>query len=122
MDPGTPGGTRTVTIGINSSGRIAGQSSPANGRLHGLLIDGGVVVGVDNLIDPMSGFTTTARRGINSSGRIVADGVGSGGLFHAYLRSPVPEPSSPAPFAVGLGSVAATKVLRARKARGRTRE
>ena len=51
---------------------------------------------LNNLIDPSSGagWNLTGCGGINDAGQIVASGYNPQGEFHAFLLTPVPEPSS----------------------------
>jgi len=49
---------------------------------------------LNNLIDPSLGWDLTGTGGINDAGEIVGSGYNPQGQFHAFLLTPVPEPST----------------------------
>lgn len=73
---------------INDEGQVTGHSDSLGGP-HAFLYRDGQMVDLNGLIDPTLGITLTDATGINDHGHIVANG-GS----HAYLLTPVPEPST----------------------------
>ena len=48
---------------------------------------------LNDLVDPASGWTLTVAQSINDSGWIVGYGTNPAGQTHAFLLTPVPEPS-----------------------------
>jgi probable HAF family extracellular repeat protein len=102
-DLGTLGGTDSYGIGINSNGEVTGYSqTTADATYHAFLYasDSGMV-DLNTLIDPLSGWELLFGRGINDAGQITGQGV-IGGERHAFLLTPVPEPSGFALLALGL--------------------
>lgn len=108
-DLGTIPGYSTHGLAINASGQIVGNFSigTSTNADHAMLYD--IVQGMVDLnsqISPSSGWFLTNATAINDKGRIV--GVGThNGLEHAFLLTPVPEPSSVVFAAFGLASLAA---------------
>ena len=49
---------------------------------------------LNNLIAPTSGWTLEEANGINDLGQIVGGGYNSSGQWHAFLLTPIPEPST----------------------------
>jgi probable HAF family extracellular repeat protein len=78
---------------INDEGQVTGYSSSFGGP-HGFLYSNGQMVDSNDLIDPALGITLQEATGINNHGQIVANGVGASPRVHAYLLTPVPEPST----------------------------
>jgi probable HAF family extracellular repeat protein len=93
-DLGTLGGQSSQAYAINSSGLVVGYATTSDGKTHAFLYDGsGPIQDLNNLIDPSSGWTLNMAKGINDNGQIV--GIGQvGGYNHAFLLTPVPEPST----------------------------
>ena len=59
------------------------------------------MVDLNTLIDPLSGWELSAATAINDAGQITGYGV-IGGQNHAFLLTPVPEPTTLALLALGL--------------------
>ena len=92
-DLGTLGGTESLGFGINASNIVVGSSYLAgNAAQHAFLFDG-AMHDLNSLIDPSAGWVLTEARAINDRGQIVGYGV-IGGHTHAFLMTPVPEPSA----------------------------
>jgi probable HAF family extracellular repeat protein len=91
-DLGTIGGRHSFAEAINSGGQIVGESNPLNSTAyHAVLWNQGVIVDLNSLIDPTSGWVLEGATGINDSGMIV--GWGSlNGAQHGWAIV-VPEPS-----------------------------
>ena len=75
------------------------------------------MVDLNDLIDSASGWTLASATAINDSGWIVGNGTNSLGQSHAFLLTPIPEPSTAALATSGLAA-ALLAVWRRRK-RGR---
>ena len=59
-----------------------------------LYTQAGGMQNLNNLIDPSLGWDLTGAGGINDAGDIVGSGFNPQGQFHAFLLTPVPEPST----------------------------
>jgi MYXO-CTERM domain-containing protein len=102
-----PGASYTDASGINRTGDIVGTFDDDAGT-HGFLYRGGTFTP----IDLGGGALTTAAR-INDSGQIVGVFDDANGRQHGFLATPIPEPASPAPFALaGLAGLAALRRCR----------
>jgi probable HAF family extracellular repeat protein len=96
-DLGTLGGTYSVGLSINASGKVTGFSGDlqANGEYlyRGFLYNGTAMVDLNTLVtaSPLAAYVTiTEGHAINDNGWIVADGIDSRtDETHAYLLTPV---------------------------------
>jgi probable HAF family extracellular repeat protein len=94
--------------GINNTGEIVGSSTVRIGdALHGhaFLYVAGAMHDLNEFIDPSTGWELNAATGINDHGQIVGWGrilVNGAREDHAFLLTPIPEPSSFALAALGL--------------------
>jgi probable HAF family extracellular repeat protein len=113
-DLGTlPGCAGSQALGINANGQVVGctltiQTTPPISYLapaSAFLYSAGAMVDLNSLIDPASGWTLTSATAINDSGWIVGNGTNSLGQSHAFLLTPIPEPSTAALAASGLAAV-----------------
>ena len=86
--------------GINASGQVTGWSYTTTGTMHAFLYSGGVMTDLNTLIDPTSGWVLQTAQAINDSGQITGYGI-IGGQTHAFLLTPIPEPSSVVLAALG---------------------
>ncbi len=105
-DLGTLGGTDSVGQGINDSGQITGHSTTIDGVQHAFLYDSnlGRMFDLNQLIDPLSGWTLRAATDINNVGQITGSGI-INGETHAFILTPDTPPAVvpvPAPAALGL--------------------
>ncbi len=87
----TPGNSSGMAI--NGLGQITGWTSTPSGT-HAFVYDGGTMTDLNSLIDPSSGWLLSEGLGINDQGQITGYGYINGGPQHAFLLTPVPEPSS----------------------------
>lgn len=94
-DLGTLGGTGSIANGINLAGDIVGDADILAGNQGHAFIDrAGVMLDLNSLLVGPSGFSYLQEAfAINDAGMIVGDGVMADGSVHAFLLSPVPEPS-----------------------------
>jgi probable HAF family extracellular repeat protein len=102
LDLGTLGGGDSYGNGINASGQVVGQRVYGNILIHAFLYtsDSGMV-DLNSLIDPLSGWELDTAIAINDAGQITGIGI-HGNEYHAFLLTPVPEPSTLALLALGL--------------------
>jgi probable HAF family extracellular repeat protein len=115
------GGLDSQALGINDIGQIVGIGRDANSSIRAFLwtqSDG--MVNLNGLLDSSgTGWSLGFANSINNLGQIVGDGFydpdgpgGTPGVAHAFLLTPVPEPSS----LIGSFSIA---ILSIRYRRGR---
>lgn len=103
-DLGTLGGIYSSANGINNSGQVVGESYLAGNRTaHGFLYDNGTITDLNDLIDPLTGWTISNAVAINNSGQIAAYSCSTTGDCRALLLSPVPEPEVYIMMLAGLG-------------------
>ncbi len=90
------GSSATEATGINLSGQIVGTAffpqqsyhPPIPGKHVALIVRNDVLVDLNTLIAPNSGFTITDAIGINDSGRILCNASNSSNATRAVLLSP----------------------------------
>jgi probable HAF family extracellular repeat protein len=99
-NPGTdlgtlPGFTNSIGVGINALGVVVGTSYPANGDNFSsrAFIDDTQMRDLNDLIPAGSGWLLLGASGINDLGQITGGGT-INGQTHAFLLTPVPEPSA----------------------------
>ena len=102
-DPTVPFGYDS--IGFSSYGRA-------------FLYSNGTMVNLNGIVDPGSGWTLEYASAVNDSGQIVGYGINSTGVTHAFLLTPIPEPSTFVLLGVGAISLLA---FAWRRRRGRAR-
>jgi probable HAF family extracellular repeat protein len=115
-DLGTLGGTGSGGSGINASGQVTGGAqTTGDAAVHAFLYD--IVHGMvdlNSLINPSSGWVLDSGNAINDLGQITGNGA-IGGQTHAFLLTPVPEPSSLVLASLALGAIAAYRGWRRRR-------
>jgi probable HAF family extracellular repeat protein len=94
-DLGTLGGAFSYAYCINTAGKVVGYSLTTDNIAEHAFVYDGVhgMVDLNSLIDPLSGWELNTAFGINDLGQICGDGFINGDL-HAFLMTPVPEPST----------------------------
>ena len=97
QDLGTLGCPTSYGNRINNQGQITGSSCTSNGIDHAFLYTNGQMQDLNNLIDPTLQVTLVYGAGTNDNGQIIADGNVNRTESHAYLLTPVPEPSTLGP-------------------------
>lgn len=108
---GDLGLTETSAADINSAGFVVGTGAnlDADYGTGGFIWHNGVMRELSTLIDPASGWTITRAMGINDNNQIAAFGCHIGGGCQALLldlqAQAVPEPSTLAMLAGGLGLI-----------------
>lgn len=115
---GSFGGSSSRADGINALGQIVGMSTlPGDLAMHATIFElGASPVDLNNLIDPLSGWTLQEATAINAKGDIVGYGKFNGQSL-AFLASPVS--AVPVPAAVwlfGTGLLGLTCFARKREA------
>lgn len=91
----TSGAVTSQGLDINNLGHVVGTLvfDPNNGEHnHGFLYRDGMMIDVNTLLPPNSGWLLRDAQAINDIGQIVGFG-NINGEQHAYLLTPVPEPS-----------------------------
>ena len=91
-------GTKSEAFAINNAGQIVGNywSTGGSSTFRAFLYQAGNIIDLNNAIAPDSSFTLQSAQGINNSGQIVGYGINSLGQTHAFLLTPIPEPTSTA--------------------------
>ena len=110
---GTLGGSYSMGYGINTLGQIVGSSQMSDEVAHHAFVYDPLHGMVDlNTLITAAGWNLFRAHDINESGQIVGQGYLNGEM-HAFLLTPVPEPSSLALATTGC----ATLILLARRRR-----
>jgi probable HAF family extracellular repeat protein len=94
-DLGTLGGQYSYAWGINDSGQVVGEAyTTGDAAIHAFLYSGSTMTDLNTMIDPNSGWILTDASAINDAGQIAGKGMNSRYQNHAFLLTPVPEPST----------------------------
>ena len=104
VDLGTFGGRSGRAFGINNSGQIVGSCETSDSGTHACFYYNVVTTNLNEVIAPVSGWTLYEADAINDSGQIAGTMINASGQLHAYLLTPVPEPSTLA--LLGISAVA----------------
>lgn len=102
-DLGTLGGTNSNALDINDSGQVVGTS---DGSAFLWQSDGGMQ-NLNNLKAAGSDLMLVQATAINDNGQIVGYGTNTSGQIHAFLLTPIPEPSTLALLSMGAISLLA---------------
>ena len=94
-DLGALGGSWAEGDAINNSDQIVGYSDTSgSSNPHAFRWTSSTgMVDLNTLIDPRNGWVLNFASGINDAGQICGGGT-IGGQSHAFLLTPIPEPSS----------------------------
>lgn len=84
---GTLGGARSAALAINDGGVAVGWAEIADGTRHAFLHDAGLLLDLNDLIPPGSGWTLREATAINDGWQIAGNGVHNG-QERAFLLSP----------------------------------
>ncbi|MGA2061155.1 MAG: PEP-CTERM sorting domain-containing protein [Thermoguttaceae bacterium] len=98
---GTLAGQTAYPWSINSSGTVVGIAGAPYGPGRAFIYSNGTMTDLNSLINPGLGFTLVGAMDINDSGWIVGYGANVAGHEHAFLLTPIPEPSTLVLFGVG---------------------
>jgi len=101
QDLGTLGGTSSDAYGINGSGQVVGKAKTANEDGHACLWENGAMYDLNELILSDSGWALRRATCINDVGQVVGTGLNPQGYEHAFLLTPIPEPSTPSLVVLG---------------------
>jgi probable HAF family extracellular repeat protein len=112
----------SIAYDINKHGQVVGSSAvqltETSYGYHGFLYDSATgMVDLNSLIDPATGWVITDAEGINGAQQIAATACRGGAIGECYavrldLVSAVPEPSSWAMLAFGLGAIGLRRARR----------
>jgi len=108
-----PGHRWACAEDINDFGQVVGYSyrfGPLNDD-RAFLWQDGTIVDLNELIPADSGWILRQARGINNRGQIVGTGLISG-QWHAYVATPVPEPTTLVLLSAGLAGLAFLRTRR----------
>jgi probable HAF family extracellular repeat protein len=94
----------SLGFGMNASGDVVGYCN--GGGTVAFLYSAGTMTDLNSLIDPASGWHLSEAYAINNIGEIVGYGT-INEQTHAFLLTPVPEPSSIALLTIGAIGLAA---------------
>jgi probable HAF family extracellular repeat protein len=78
---------------VNASGQAVGSAGVTGADDHACLFNNGAVLDLNTVIDTSSGWALEEAHDINDQGCIVGEGM-INGVQHAFLLTPVPEPST----------------------------
>ena len=109
------GDTHSWAHAINTSGQVVGESFVDFGDEHAFFYDNGKMVDLNSLVDPATNWLLQNATDINDSGWIVGWGSNSTGQSHAFLLTPIPEPSTLILLGIGAISLFACACRRRRK-------
>jgi probable HAF family extracellular repeat protein len=107
IDLGTlPGWSCSCACGINNNSQVVGSCyDAAQESSRAFLCCDRTMLDLNSLIDPTSGWILEEANAINDAGQIVGRGINAAGQTHAFLLTPVPEPSTPVLFGIGAVSL-----------------
>jgi probable HAF family extracellular repeat protein len=97
QDLGTLGGIFSMAYGINSSGQVVGKSGNNSDLYYHAFVwqSGTGMQDLNNMNDSPSGWILDSASAVNDKGWIVCSGINpSAQITHAFLLTPIPEPSS----------------------------
>ncbi len=115
-DLGTLGGLTAGAERINDFGTIVGGSQLLDGSGAAFIYtDSGGMVDLNTLVS-LSGWTLDDAVGVNESGQIICQGVNANSVYHGFLLTPVPEPSTGALlFATACAAIFLARILRSQR-------
>lgn len=94
-DLGALRGNRSWAAAINDVGQVVGDSHIDSGEaIHAVLWEHGKMTDLNTLIPPNSGWVLYSARDINKDGQIVGYGDSGGADVHAFLLTPLLQPSA----------------------------
>jgi probable HAF family extracellular repeat protein len=93
-DIDTLGSVSSSAAAINNRGQIVGMWAGPHTSNQGFLYENGVMTDFRSLIDPSVNWSKMEGTGINDLGWIIGVGYNAQNQQHAFLMTPVPEPST----------------------------
>jgi probable HAF family extracellular repeat protein len=94
QDLGTLGGDFSEALAINNFGQVVGMSNNSYNNTTAFIWDDGVMIDLNDLLPQGSGWSHLQfAHDINNNGQIVGWGY-IGGEGHAFVMTPIPEPST----------------------------
>jgi len=112
-DLGTLGGRDSYGWDINELGQAVGWAHTPTEQ-HAFVWENGTMTDLNGLLPSGSGWVLQEAAGINDSGQITGMGVYDGQGNHAFLLTPVPEPSSLLALVCGLSGLGGALARRRR--------
>jgi probable HAF family extracellular repeat protein len=110
---GTPGNfISSEANDINNKGQVVGWSYINISTAHAFLYSGGAMIDMNSLIPTNPGWTLGEGIAINDNGQIVGRGTNPSGQGHAFLLTPVPEPSTSVLLTLGAVTLLGSRRLR----------
>jgi probable HAF family extracellular repeat protein len=90
VDLGTLGGAKSSAADINNHGQIVGYAETASGARRAFLYENGVLVDLNTLLEPGSGWVLVSANAVNDAGQIAGEGLfGDDPEPRAFLLTPV---------------------------------
>jgi probable HAF family extracellular repeat protein len=94
-------GNYSYASDINDNNEVVGTTATSAGEAAFIWTAGGGMELLTSLLQPESGWQLMSATAINQKGQIVGQGISPEGHMHAYLCTPIPEPSTFALLGIG---------------------
>lgn len=104
VDLGTLGGPESSATDVNNHGQIVGWSLNAGGERRAFLYTNGVMVDLNTLLEPESGWVLLSANAINDAGQIAGEGQFGGDVRAFLLTPPVNSDTTPPVISAAVAS------------------